>query len=241
MSNGGKNFKDLTGKKFGRLTVIKRADDYISPKGKHLVRWLCNCDCGNNIKNKHTSSCGCLSKEVKSKISKKYNDYDLTDEYGVGYTAKGEEFYFDLEDYDKIKNYCWYISNDGYVYSRDCKTNKNIAMHRLIMNFPDTTYDIDHIHGNKSRSNNRKSNLRIATKSQNRINTGLRKDNTSGVTGVYFDKRYNIWYSRIKVNDEYIHLGCFDNFEDAVAARKEAEEKYFGEWSYDNSQLTMVV
>lgn len=45
------NFKDLTGQRFGKLTVIERCEDYISPKRKkHLVQWLCRCDCGNKIK-----------------------------------------------------------------------------------------------------------------------------------------------------------------------------------------------
>ena len=60
------NFKDLTGKRFGKLTVIKRS----YPNGKNWrARWLCKCDCGNeiilpsdNILNAHTRSCGCLKK-----------------------------------------------------------------------------------------------------------------------------------------------------------------------------------
>ena len=39
--------KDLTGKQFGRLTVIKQADDRISPSNKRIIRWLCQCECGN--------------------------------------------------------------------------------------------------------------------------------------------------------------------------------------------------
>ena len=45
------------------------------------------------------------------------NVYDLSGEYGIGYTLKGEEFYFDLEDYDKIKDYCWHI-NKKYVCTK---------------------------------------------------------------------------------------------------------------------------
>lgn len=59
-------FKDLTGENFGKLTVIGRADDYISPKGYVAVNWLCKCSCGNttivrgcNLKSGSTTSCGC--------------------------------------------------------------------------------------------------------------------------------------------------------------------------------------
>lgn len=71
-------FEDLTGKRFGRLTVIKRVDDYyISPKGIKMIKWLCKCDCGNEIvttgnclKRGHTKSCGCLNTEKRILLGK---------------------------------------------------------------------------------------------------------------------------------------------------------------------------
>ena len=59
-------------------------------------------------------------------MHKKYNTYDLTGEYGIGYTSKDEEFYFDLEDYDKIKDYCWRITMQGYVRAYSPKTKIRI-------------------------------------------------------------------------------------------------------------------
>ena len=67
-------------------------------------------------------------------------------------------------------------------------------------------------------------------------NTRLKSNNTSGVTGVNWDKRYNKWEARIKKDYKQIHLGYFNDFEDAVKARKDAEKKYFGEFAYDYSQ-----
>ena len=66
-----RNFEDLTGRRFGKLTVIKRGEDYINENGDKLVRWKCKCDCGNedvlviapSLKKGHTKSCGCLRKE----------------------------------------------------------------------------------------------------------------------------------------------------------------------------------
>lgn len=63
----------------------------------------------------------------------------------------------------------------------------------------------------------------------------LASDNTSGVTGVYWDKTRNNWFSCIQANNKTINLGRFINFNDAVKARKEAEKIYFGEYSYDES------
>ena len=60
----------MSGQKFGRLTVLSRAEDYISPSGNKLVQWLCKCDCGNevvvsgsNLKSGRQVSCGCHSIE----------------------------------------------------------------------------------------------------------------------------------------------------------------------------------
>lgn len=225
---------DLIGQKFGRLTVVKRVEN--SKAGN--TQWLCLCDCGNytvstssNLKGKHTKSCGCLNRELTSKRNKKYNTYNLSGSYGVGYASNGQEFYFDLEDYDKIKEYCWYIDScTGYVRTRISKSQQ-ISMHKLL--FPDSK-EVDHKKEN-SRNDNRKSNLRVGIHQNNMMNKKLQKNNTSGVTGVYWMKNRNKWRSEITYKNKVIQLGYFKNFDDAVKVRKEAEEKYFGEWSYDNS------
>lgn len=234
---------DHSGETYGRLTLIERAPDKISNNGKRHIQYYCICSCGkytednpkiinwDNIKSGNTKSCGCLNSELASKRMKKYNTYNLSGEYGIGYTSKNEEFYFDLEDYNKIKDYCWCINTLGYVVgSKD--SSKKTLMHRLIMDFPDN-YVIDHIHGKQTRNDNRKSNLRLVTHSQNHMNTAIRQDNLSGATGVC--NIANKWRAFITVNQKTISLGNFDNFDDAVKARKIAEEKYFGEYSYNNS------
>ena len=235
---------DLTGQRFDRLVAIRRVEDYISPKGKRQSQWLCECDCGNTVvvaanslRRKLTKSCGCLAKETTSKIKKKYNTYDLSGEYGIGFTSNGEEFWFDLEDYDLIKDYCWHKDASGYICTNGYKDGRNNrqSLHRLIMGCTDVDYVVDHIHGRETKHDNRKKNLRIATHRQNCINTGLRSDNTSGVTGVVWYKNKNKWRAQVFVNSKCISLGYYDKFEDAVKARKDGEEKYYGEWSYDNS------
>lgn len=61
---------DMIGKKFGKLTVIKRSETYITPSRQKKVRWLCKCDCGKetivssqDLKKRHTKSCGCINKK----------------------------------------------------------------------------------------------------------------------------------------------------------------------------------
>ena len=167
---------------------------------------------------------------------KKENKYDLSGKYGIGYTYKGDEFYFDLDDYTLIKEYCWCIDHEGYVSTNlwDDDKKKSIRMHRLIINVSGKKDEIDHINNNKK--DNRKCNLRIVTRSQNGMNRGVQSNNKTGVTGVTFYEPYDKWNSQIALNGKHINLGYFSDFEDAVKARKEAEEKYFREYSYDNSQ-----
>ena len=72
------------------------------------------------------------------------------------------------------------------------------------------------------------------------MNVGIRKNNNSGVSGVNWDSATNKWRARICINNQRISLGVYDDVNDAIEARKQAEEKYFGEWSYDNSQERSV-
>ena len=233
-------FKDLTGLRFGKLVVIERA-----PNKNKRVYWKCQCDCGNTHVTRSSTllrgmcrSCGCLNKEINycKRNNKTYhpNEYDLSGEYGIGYTSKGESFYFDLEDYDKIKDYCWYINSGGYVSTnipRE-KKQKKITMHRLIMDLIDGGRDIyvDHIFHNKT--DNRKSQLRIVNVQQNTFNHSKFKNNSSEYNGVYWHKKHQKWEVLIGVDGKIKYLGMYKNIEDAIQIRKEAEEKYFGEYKY---------
>ena len=79
-----------------------------------------------------------------NKNHKKYNIYDLSGEYGIGYTFKNEKFYFDLEDYNKIKDDCWHIDANGYVIN-----GKRKRFHRIIMGLNNSKILIDHINHKK--------------------------------------------------------------------------------------------
>lgn len=238
--------EDLTGKKFGRLTVIERAPDYIQPNnGRKRTQWKCVCDCQKNKKNPdyiivvkdrlkggNTRSCGCLAYETvtKNNIFIKHNDYY------EGVTTKGESFFFDLDDYDIVSKYCWFTSRENYIVAYDKHDRKKeIRLHRLVMDvLDDSSILIDHIGGEKTRNDNRKINLRRADNSKNTCNTRIRKNNKSGHTGVI--KGVNKWIAYICKDGLKKRLGSFDTFEEAVKAREEAEQELFGEWSYDKCQ-----
>lgn len=232
--------EDLVGKKFGKLTVLSRAPDRISSRGRREAMWRCLCECGRAtvvrdylLRSGETKSCGCL----KGQWCIKYNEYDLSGDYGVGYTYNGDVYYFDLEDYEKIKDYCWHLAKDGYICAIQKAKSKTIKMQWLVMDCIDVDHSkviVDHING--IRHDNRRLNLRIVDRTLNNINKSMQSNNTSGVTGVYWSKQRNKWFAKLNKYHKQYHLGFFDNFEDAIAARKAGEEKYFGEYSYDNSR-----
>lgn len=243
--------EDLTGKTFGLLTVIKQTEDYITPKGRHFDKWWCKCQCGNELavvgyhlkeKNK-VKSCGCYTSTRVYEAHKKFNEYDMdSEEYGIGYTSKDEPFWFDKEDYELIKIFCWRYGTQGYVHAANPKDDplslgvSMVTLHRLVMGAYEKDEDVDHIihpDRNAHKIDNRKSNLRFVNDSLNSQNRTLRSDNTSGVTGVHYDTRNEVWVADICVIKNRIILGRFNDKDDAIKARKEAEVKYFGEYRYD--------
>lgn len=224
---------NLIGKRFGRLLVLKEVEE----RRKEKIYWECLCDCGNvkeicggSLNSGLTQSCGCYHIDQASAANAEYNIYNLSGEFGIGllHNRPEKEFYFDLEDYDLIKDYCWSINtSDGYVYAYLSRNPfKHVAIHRLILDFPDCKID----HENRNKMDNRKNNLRLATDMQNSQNCSLRKDNKTGVIGVEIVTEKS-WSAKIIVNKVQKWLGTYRNFDEAVIARLLAEKEYFGEFA----------
>lgn len=136
----------------------------------------------------------------------------------------------DDEDFEYLSQWKWYFSKNGYaarkqrIGLRKFNKQKLIYMHRLINKTPEG-FQTDHI--NRDKLDNRKENLRIATSSQNAINTNLYKNNTSGYRGIYWDKIRNKWQVSIKANQKKIHLGYYSNIQGAWLARRWGERVYW--------------
>ena len=154
--------------------------------------------------------------------------FDMTHQVGLGYaTNTGNVFMFDKEDYGLIKDYAWWENEQGYIVTSI--DGKNIRMHRLV--FPaGNGYVVDH--KNRNRFDNRKCNLRIATKQQNNINRAAARSNRLGVKGVSFNKRQNRYEARICVGGRRIYLGSHATLDGAREIREKAEEDLFGEFAY---------
>lgn len=95
--------------------------------------------------------------------------------------------------------------------------------------------EIDHIDGNGH--NNAWSNLRKATRQQNRANSRKSTRNTSGLKGVYFNKRMKKWHTQIKINGKKRHLGVFVNKQKAHEAYVVAHRELFGDFTPDEKRM----
>lgn len=220
---------DMTGWKMWEHGVPNSKIIVMAPVGQNNdgdVLWECECRCGNKkhfvangkyIRNGFKLSCGC----------DKLNDYDLTNDYGIGYTKNtNQPFYFDIEDYDLISHYVWQEETGGYIVTY--VNNERLFMHNLIANSKVRTQD----HKNGNRKDNRKNNLRYATALENSRNRSIPKNNASGCKGVCLTKsgKYRAY---ITVNHKWMSLGTYNSFEEAKEARIKAELKYFGEFMRD--------
>lgn len=90
---------------------------------------------------------------------------------------------------------------------------------------------IDHI--NRVKTDNRISNLRLATRSQNMINTPPPTTNKTGVKGVSYCKKARKYRARCWVNQKRYHLGWFDSIDDAASAYKDFAIKHYGAFAVD--------
>ena len=144
----------------------------------------------------------------------------------------------DNDDLEKCSKLTWhYAKNKDSKYIQTRVKGKMIKLHRYIMNIDNSNLLVDHI--NRDTLDNRKSNLRICTYQQNSFNKSIRIDNTSGITGISFHNINKKWRAKIKYNNLTIHLGYFEDINEALINRRVAEEILFGEYS-PNEELKNV-
>lgn len=139
----------------------------------------------------------------------------------------------DIDDIDKVKTLSWTLyksSGNRAPYVVNIKNNYILSRYILGLDNKDSR---EVIFKNKDTLDCRKNNLIIATASQRMQNSKIFTTNTSGYKGVCWLKKQNKWMAKIIVNYKQIYLGAFSDIQDAVAARKSAEEKYFGEFAYN--------
>ena len=156
--------------------------------------------------------------------------------YDMNYNVIGRVI-IDVEDYEKIKHLHWGKltkirrgKDNSYAFTRI--KDKNIQMHRFLLNLTDPKIQVDHINHNPL--DNRRSNIRIATNQQNNCNK--RKSNLKKSSSEYkgVSKNGNCWIAAIMINYKRIHIGCYKTETQAAFAYNAAAQKYFGEFAYLN-------
>lgn len=156
--------------------------------------------------------------------------------YGILHIGVAE-FLFDLDDLPIIKGRdSWYCDKDGYLVSSYfyCGVRRFVRFHRLVMHAKPGQF-VDHI--NKNKADNRKENLRCCQRSENDRNRSLYITNTSGVSGVFFDRQREKWVASITYNSKKIYLGRYDAKEDAIMARLTKEIELYREFAPQKALL----
>lgn len=164
---------------------------------------------------------------------RKTNEFKVDGDIVYLKTSKGNLFKIDTEDHERIKGSRWTKNaSGGYLVAR--RNNRLIRLHRLIMGvLNDLEVVVDHIDGDVN--NNLKENLRVTTQRKNARNTTYHYNAEIKYPGVR-ETASGTYQARIYVDGKEIHIGNYESVEKAIEARKEAETKYFGEYSYHKSR-----
>lgn len=143
-------------------------------------------------------------------------------------------------DYAFLMNWKWYFSTDGYARRNSRKSDGlgrgvTIRMHRIVLSRELGNFDFEQTdHKNQDRLDNRRSNLRPATVSQNQGNMKLQQG-SSKFKGVCWHKQAKKWRVRVQFEGKSIHLGYFTDEIEASKAYNKAALKYFGRFAYVNA------
>ena len=158
------------------------------------------------------------------------NTYVVQGDILIITTGKGVEILADADDLEKLNKHSWCISKTGYPVANI--NHKVTKMHRHILGLTDPSIIVDH--KNRNPFDNRKANLRICTAADNARNKSVSKKCKSGHIGIRKTphNRYNV---RITCGRKEIHIGNFKTLDEAIVARKAAEEMYHGEFGSHNA------
>lgn len=231
--------EDLTGQKFGKLTVLK----FAGVKSSHSL-WLCQCECTKETvksiqalhKNKRLmcEECEDKLKKVVPEHVKKENDVELIDDDTIRVNGK---ILFDKTGWDIVSKYDRYISvnESGYAYMK--YKGETIFIHRLLLGLPiryDSNTQLIGEHKDNNRLNNKLSNLRIKTKPENPKNCTKYKNTKNTYKGTSYHKHINKWGAYIQSNKKSFYCGVYKTEVDAAIAYNTASYFLHGDMANFN-------
>lgn len=224
-----KNNGWINDKKPPKTPMELRVCDYCESKGSEQKIF---CRDGKYLCQKHYNQMYLYGKILKRTVRDR-NEIIYKDGYAeiVLYNFEHNEIartLIDTDDVELVLNYKWNFDlRHNYATTR--VKQKHLGLHQLIMDTKKLGHSVVVDHINRDGLDNRRSNLRVANKSVNAINSGLRINNKSGVTGVSFSNVHNLWRSYINFEGKRVELGRYKQERDAVVARLEAESRYYSE------------
>lgn len=193
--------KDLSQKRFGKLTVLVPTDE----RDHGSVIWICRCDCGKtakvsarNLTNGHTRSCGCLSGDP---VRQGETFGALIAKERVGTSESGQSLWRCLCECGSEVVAEGAQLRYGTITSCGCGIEKHRRAGLTLGRVEGTCLDS--------------------------LKRGVQKNNKSGVRGVFWHNRRKKWCAQIKFQGKFRHLGYFDELEDAACVRRKAEEELF--------------
>lgn len=223
------NFVDLTGRVFGKLTV----NLYVGKTERGNSLWRCACECGGECvtKTSHltsgkTTSCGCVG---RSRLALGNPAAQVIHQDGRIELSGGVVCIVDVEDLPLVSQFNWHAakSKEGLYYARQ-SSGQRMLMHVLLMG----EKGIDHKNGNGL--DNRRENLRRATRSQNCVNAKklvTSRQQYKGITPPNPARRERYWRVRLTVNGKQKSFGQYTSAEEAARAYDVKAKEVYGEFA----------
>lgn len=209
---------DLTGERYGKLIVLREVDRIYTRTGKIIRRWECQCDCGKittvrhgDLRSGRTLSCGCYNFEKESVV--KTHGYSRTKLYGVYIKMKSR-----CEN-ENDKSFSYY-GGRGIKLCKEWNENPKSFIDWAKQNGYKDGLTIDRINVDGDYC---PENCRWTDYETQAVNQRIRKDNKTGVKGVY--KSGKSYIAQINRNGKREYLGSYKTLDDAIKARLAAEAK----------------